>query len=118
MSFLWNSVQQSMHTLLQRIGLRGLTLANEDGLVIAACGAANVEAEIMAAVSPLLQQQNEILSRYQAKLQEQGLGMKIFDIHRDGHSLFLCATGGNSQIQDPALPQMLEQIASELMPAA
>lgn len=121
MNRLWNTVQQSMQNLSERIGLRGLTLANEDGLVIASCGSgtfAVAEAEIMAAVSPLSNDHNEILSRYQEKLHEQGLDMKVFDVRRDGHTLFLCATGGNSEIQDPALPQMLEDIASELMPAA
>lgn len=115
MNRLWSAIQQKLDTLAERIGLTSLALANEDGLVIAASGAAT-EVEMMAAVSPLLQTGDELLRQYCEQLQQKGLGMNVFDVHHGGHSLFLCATGADTQIHHPELQQMLEQIADQLMP--
>lgn len=114
MNSLWCSIQQNIDALTQTIGLKSLALANEDGLVIAACGS-TPEVEMMAAFSPLLRNGNSLPQPYRDALQRQGLGFSVFDFHQGGQSLFLCATGADSQIHHPALPQMLEQIAHQLI---
>ncbi len=108
-----DEIQDNVDSLVELIGLNSLTLASEDGLVIAGCGPA-LDVEMMAAVSPLLHQGDESASHYQEELQEQGLDLNVLDFKLEDQSLFLCATGATSQIHHPELHNLLQQIIRTL----
>lgn len=113
MNHLWNVIQDNVDSLAKQIGLNSLALANEDGLVIAACGPVS-DVEMMAAVSPLHRQGDALVTLYQEELQLQGLGLNVIDAQCDGQSLFLCATGASSQINHPELQNLLQKAVKAL----
>lgn len=114
MSSLWQVIQNQLEECVQQMGLRGLALANEDGLLIASAGY-GVDAELVATVNPLHHSPNrKILAQVHQDLKRDGLRLEICNLQRGEQALFLCATGQEQESNDPELQNILRDVAEKV----
>lgn len=113
MNTLWHKIQHQVEECAKKIGLVGLALASEDGLLIASSGHA-MDAELVAAVSPNQEQNEGALHQIRAGLHQSGLQLEIMGIRRGQRSLFLCATGADGRCNHPDLQMFLQEMADKV----
>lgn len=105
-------IESQLEDFANRLGLAGLTLANEDGLVLAAAGV-GVDTEFLAAVSPLVREEATAPeTMVQASSGQRGLNVQVLNLEVDNQSLFLCAAGDERRVSDPSLQTLLQGIRS------
>ena len=109
----WETVQRDLNAFAVESGLDSIVLANEDGLLIAACGT-SPSAEMMAAVCPLSNtQRGAALHLFEDDL-EDGAEISFLQVHHQGHSLFLCVTGSTAEHFQHDLQMLLNSIVHRL----
>lgn len=114
MSSLWQVIQSQLEETVSRMGLSGLALANEDGLLIASAGY-GVDAELVATVNPLHEGMDHgLMADAQANLHQNGLALEVQHIQRGHQALFLCATSQQSQSRGADLRSLLQDLAERI----
>jgi len=112
MRSLWKEIQTKLDEISRRIGLRGLTLANQDGLLLASSGH-DLDFELLAAVGPLMESGRSNSHLLQSSGWE-GLSVRAHTLGYAGQNLFLCAAGDELQVDDPQLTSLTKSLGNML----
>ena len=110
----WQKVQSILDEMANTLGLRGLTLASEDGLELMSTG--QVDGEWIAAMCPVLNSPSGNSLRHQLNdyKERKGVTLQVFNMVFGGQSLFLCAAGREDQMNVPEMNSFLQKINAML----
>ena len=105
----------AMSSLGQKFGLSALTLATEDGLLLAAAGPSEHN-ETLAAISPLVlaSMMGEGVRETLDWLRGNGLTVRVRNIRYGSQCLYICAAGGNERVGGPAVGSLVKSLKSFL----
>lgn len=105
------TIQSQMEDVSRELGLFGMTLANEDGLLLASSCPSGGMDEVLAAISPLcVEEQDDYLQKRLRAFSNRGIEVNVQGVSFMGQSLFLCAAGDSGLLNHPALGGVMDRI--------
>ena len=107
---LQNELNERLEEAFHSYGLAGLTLATDEGLLLASYGH-GLDLEYIAAISPIARTSTQKVQELTESLRERGIRFNILGLRLKEQSLFLCAAGTNDAVHSPGLKTLLRNLA-------